>query len=49
MDKFVFYTQFVVITLYVFNTLAYSYLKDGNKAMYWLGAVLLAVAVLRMK
>lgn len=49
MDKFVYYSQYVVITLYAFNTLAYLYLKDGNKAMYWLGAVLLAVAVLRMR
>ena len=49
MDTFVNLTQYVVIVLYAFNTLVYLYLKEWNKALYWLGAVCLAVAVLRMR
>lgn len=49
MDKFVFYTQYLVIVVYAFNTLAYLYLKEWNKVLYWLGAVCLAVSVLRMR
>ncbi len=49
MDKFVAYTQYLVIVLYAFNTLAYLYLKNPNKVMYWFGAVLLAISVLRMR
>lgn len=49
MTKFVYLTQFLIIGIYAFNTLAYVYLKQYNKAFYWFGATCLCIGVLRMK
>ena len=49
MEKFVYVSQFIVIALYAFNTLAYSYLGYWNKAFYWACATGLCIAILRMK
>lgn len=49
MEQFTYYSQFLIIGVYGFNTVAYLYLGQWNKVLYWLGATMLCVAVLRMK
>ncbi len=48
MEKFVFYSQFLILALYTFNTIAYVSLGQWVKAAYWLGATLLVGSVMRM-
>ena len=49
MDALVNHSQYVVIGLYAFNTLGYFAMKEYNKALYWFGAVCLAIAVFKMR
>lgn len=49
MEKFVFYSQFLIIGIYGFNTIAYLWLHQWNKALYWFGATCLCIGVLRMR
>lgn len=49
MEKFVTYVQYVVIGVYAFNSVSYLYLRQGNKALYWLAAAMLGYAVVKMR